>query len=384
MAKVAEKLLFPQGVGNSCPQAIVVNSMLGIAGDADTTIIPNRRRIIHAQGLYWAFYIKDGFSASIYYKTSPDGQSFGPEQSIPLTGTYSTSSGSVGVWLDSSSYLSLATSLDNLGSLWGLGYRRGHLETDGTITWSAAWQMLSDLTCGSGSPGFGCNHIGLATDLTGHPFITLVTTGAHYINVVKSSTNNGIWTMAAGYPIILNSGPPYHVAPTTSLAGYYNSSELFALWNVNTGQGEPVLRGRHFTVGWGGTEDICPDSGVGIATFCAASDAAGNLYVVWGMIGGGVYLRIRYSDGTWSAPTSLSANGDNPTAFYHTVKNIVYVVYSTAGVQVARHISGTITAEFPIASLGSPGMSSMVYPDSNMGVIHNSGGTGYLNIIMLP
>jgi len=75
-------------------------------------------------------------------------------------------------------------------------YRSGIANSDGTVTWTAAWTTVW-LIGGNVQDGY------MALDSEGYPYITQsfggsIPTSVPYVN--KSTTKNGVWTTASGYP----------------------------------------------------------------------------------------------------------------------------------------------------------------------------------------
>jgi hypothetical protein len=80
-----------------------------------------------------------------------------------------------------------------------MNYRSGIANSDGTVTWTAAWTQIWVIG-GNVQDGY------LALDSEGYPYITQsfggsIATSVPYVN--KSTTKNGVWTTAAGYPLAL-------------------------------------------------------------------------------------------------------------------------------------------------------------------------------------
>jgi len=101
----------------------------------DATSLPNQRKIIKAQGLYWLF-ISDGTQICYYY--SSDGVAWSAKQLIAGITPSITKGDQFSVWhkqIAGIDYVFLAYSLGT--SMQPLYFRRGALNPDGTITWEA-------------------------------------------------------------------------------------------------------------------------------------------------------------------------------------------------------------------------------------------------------
>jgi len=136
---------------------------------------PHQRKVLRAAGLFWAFYCN---GTHMLLKTSDDGLVWSDptvitEQSVPdyfdveFDGTYLH-------WV----------------SAFPHKYRRGLPNSDGTITWSADEQSVSDL-------GW---HVSLAVDSNGYAFVGYH--GALHPMITKNANNDGTWQTdtANGFP----------------------------------------------------------------------------------------------------------------------------------------------------------------------------------------
>ncbi|GAH07085.1 unnamed protein product, partial [marine sediment metagenome] len=82
-----------------------------------------------------------------------------------------------------------------------LRYRRGRIEPDGSITWSAAEQAADPPNA-----SFLHRYLQVTTDSEGCPVISYLhwSFGGFWPYVTKSTTNDGTWSTEAGYPLQLS------------------------------------------------------------------------------------------------------------------------------------------------------------------------------------
>lgn len=184
-----------------------------------------QRKGFYAAGRYWLIYCK-GASASptggFYYKSSSNGLTWSdPYLFIEAENTPNTSGNEadeLNVYFDGT-YLHgvyvwnrYDVEYDEGSEIW---YRRGVPNADGTITWTAAWAKAldNDNTTVKG-------YASIVTDTNGYPWIDYWQSesyvggdpgGSNYGTpngsldryVIKSSTKDGTFTIASGYPYLL-------------------------------------------------------------------------------------------------------------------------------------------------------------------------------------
>ena len=153
-----------------------------VSGDyrtADT----HQRAIVYSQGLWWVFYYDN--TNEIYYKTSSDGVTW----SSPTTiySSYGENIQGISVWLNDT-YLNIVMGYTTQYGGQYVKYRKGKLNSDGTITWSADWQYVASY--------YAYPYGSIAVDSNGYPWIVIkkYTGGDYRADVYKSSTKNGTWT----------------------------------------------------------------------------------------------------------------------------------------------------------------------------------------------
>ena len=148
-----------------------------------------QRKIIYDAGHWWYFY---AYGGNLVYRTSSDGGSWSSETQ---TGAQASDGWHFSVWHNSPN-ISLVTVLTSTQYLY---YRKGTLNSAGTITWSADLQTIA-----SGSEiSTTTNYPTIAEDSGGYPYVTYGTQTTN-LSMTKSDLKNGTWSTTSGYPIQLN------------------------------------------------------------------------------------------------------------------------------------------------------------------------------------
>jgi hypothetical protein len=166
------------------------SSLVGTVTSPYATQASFQRKAFYANGLFWVFY--DNYPTGYFvYRTSSDGVTwsdptnvrageYGPHMSIFFDGTY------------------VHYAYTTYGS--ALYYRRGTPNSDGTITWSAAEQVVDTNSNLASNP-----HI--SVDTNGYVWIGYRegNTGVRTPWVIKSGNNDGTWgTTPPGFPYQLS------------------------------------------------------------------------------------------------------------------------------------------------------------------------------------
>jgi len=167
---------------------------------------PQSKKTFYAAGRYWVFYAEGAISTTkdLVYKSSINGVNWGSktklEESIFQYGHFAA-------YFDGT-YIHLALLKEYSGG--SLNYRRGIPQSDGTILWSADFQLVKNF--GSGD---AARFISIAADINGYPFIAYTNYPGGYNDfiVTKSSTNDGTWSTDPAFPYTIDgsSSPFYSV-----------------------------------------------------------------------------------------------------------------------------------------------------------------------------
>jgi len=277
-----------------------------------------QRKCLYVNGRFWVFY-SDG--TSIVFRTSTDGSSWSDATTV-RAGT----SGHMFSICHDGSYLHYAYTASGAGA--HLYYRMGTLNANGTITWAAAEQ---DVTTGD---GIGTGDPSICVDSSGYPWMSYHNTygdgkGTNYY-IIKSSTKNGTWTTADGFPekwdsgwvweewfntvIPLASGKMYHIYldPGAVIKAY--------LWDGNS---------------WGNSENVS-SSNWKTGTYVSVVSDGDVIHLVF-TTDGDVIKYIKYTHGSgWSAEETVQSWEDCAVLALDTANDELYCFW--AGSPTADHI----------------------------------------------
>lgn len=157
-------------------------------GIRNGTWMATQRKIFHAQGRYWVFYAIQSTPENLTYKTSVDGELWSNRTFVRVIDS------SYGFYFDiwhNSTHIAYASNNYTSSNLY---YRIGELETDGSISWVTAEQYVGN---GGDDPSY--TRPVLTLDSDGYPWVVFRASSS-WVNVTKSSTNDGTWTTASSFP----------------------------------------------------------------------------------------------------------------------------------------------------------------------------------------
>ena len=166
-------------------------SVVGTPGTG--TLRVYERGEVFVNGLHWVFY---GDGTDTVYRTSADGSTWSGS-TVVAAGSTSSQVYDLSVFFDGT-YLHYVR-LDSVS--YDAFYRRGVLNSNGTITWSVAEQTVLTGTLQQAT---------ICVNTGGYPFITYYGTDTTPY-VIKSDTNDGTWSTQASFP--------YQLTATTGYAG---------------------------------------------------------------------------------------------------------------------------------------------------------------------
>ena len=173
---------------NSTRDSLVVDpSIVATTSNLFAVFYPYQRKSFYAGGLHWEFYT-DG--TNLCFRTSSDGISWSSATTVRAC----TDGRDFSIWFDGT-YVYYVYSATTSSIIY---FRRGTPNSDGTITWSATEQSITDESYNTMYPV-------VCVDSSGYPYIVYNLAPAasyNYVNVTRSSTNDGTWVTdtANGYP----------------------------------------------------------------------------------------------------------------------------------------------------------------------------------------
>jgi len=200
------------------------------------------RKLHYANGRFWAFY--SATDASFGFRSSVDGAAWSPYTAIKSPGNCGSHAFCFAVQGTKVHYA--YTDNSNGGDVF---YRRGTLNANGTITWDSA-----ELVAYAVPGGYQGLYPSIEVDSGGYPhigFLRLTNPSTHPYSVIvtKSSTNDGTWSTASGFPYTLWTGSTYYgwaipIALTNGkvywayLKNSYNAALSGRLWNGSAWEAE--------------------------------------------------------------------------------------------------------------------------------------------------
>lgn len=228
----------------------------------------NQRKSFYGNGSFWMFY-SDGVNMA--YRSSTDGASW----SAPTVVRAATTGYSFSIWFDGV-YMYYAYCDWALASL---RYRRGSPNVDGSITWSAAEQIVYTTWNTTYIPFVSVDSAGFVwigyTDLEPGPLT--------HPYVIKSGNNDGTWGVTpAPFPYLLNAATDrgtwgISVLPLTATRMYV----VYASFVSMTQGGYPIL-GRRWSGAAMGGEEQASISGINEPQYYSAvADVNENVYMAF-------------------------------------------------------------------------------------------------------
>lgn len=282
-----------------------------------------QRKSFYAKGLFWLFYF-DG--ENIVWRTSVDGVNFG-EKNIFVQDRDAESFSVV----HNENYVHITW--HTVSTLY---YRRGLLNSDGTITWDSKQVVYS--VAGMSMRSGLC----IALDSEGYPWIGFnrFDGTVNYPHITKSSTKDGTWTTESGFPYQLKAldRDNWGVLPVALTNGkmyilYGNATPVYGrLYDPISGMGSEVaittynVRGHGFSA-------VAEGDNIHLIYTCA-------IYRPWHL----EHRYIKYTNGVWGTELLLRNLGDYE--YYAELSrdpstNIVYFIFvEDTTVYLMRNVNG--------------------------------------------
>jgi hypothetical protein len=258
-------------------------SVVGTSTTYTATYFPYQRKSFYANGRFWVFYLN---GTNMVFRSSTDGTTWSSETVIrPASGI------DFDVFLQDT-YVHYAFMDVNTYKLY---YRRGTLNSDGTITWTNE-QYVSDAGTVAYPPAIG-------VDSNGYPWIGYVCQFGYdyYPYVIKSSRNDGIWQTASGFPYQLSTTSAYWraVSITPLTAG-----KMLAIY---TSDGVTIKARRWDGSAWGA--EVATTSAIHMSEYYSAVAQGDNVHLVFLKSSGYdiLYVKYTYSTNSFGTETTLQA-----------------------------------------------------------------------------
>jgi len=283
-----------------------------------------RTNSYYASGLFWNWYMN---GTNLTYSCSVDGINFVNQTAVRPCNTADCYGADFSVYYNGT-YVSYAYS-DRSTIATPIYYRRGIPNSNCSITWSTAEQ-----TAVSAISNVYLRYPHVAVDDQGRPWIAylyVTTTPYTYVYVTKSSTNNGTWATASGFPYepttSSNNGWIISVIPLTGgkvLIAWCSDSPTLLYLQSYSGSAWNSVVSSSSTCANGGVYDLVAEGDNAHAVFTTSTP---NIR----------YLNYTYSTNSVSSETVLISGGiTTSTAPFLTYNGTgtLYMFYSTISNQV--------------------------------------------------
>lgn len=280
-----------------------MTSTIDTSSNYYSTYVTMQRKGFHANGRFWEFYSN---GTSIKCKTSTDGITWD-------TNSWTHDNGTEGmdfsVAFDGTYFHYVFGYYETAGPL---QYRRGLPNADGSFTWSQDEQIIV-VSCSNGARAPT-----IAIDSSGRPIICYLD-GLDY-KVSMSSTSDGTWSSASGFPKILltNVSAALNVVTLTN-------NKWYVVYCLDYGQ----IKGKLWDGNALGNEEVVSTSDVGtsfgFSGMCADGDDVHLVFCqnsTWGII----YVKRTYGVG-WSSETSVVDSHTSERGPALTIKLADHVLY---------------------------------------------------------
>jgi len=347
-------------------------STVGTSTSIHATWYPYQRKSFYANERFWVFY---SYGNDMVFSSSTDGSTWSSRTIVRALAE--TAGRAFSVWFNNTYVFYAARNnrdvynpkTDKTTTYYEIYFRRGTPNSDGTITWSSEATAVSSISY--------ISFPSLSVDSGGFPWIgyyLYAVTNQPY--VTKSSTNDGTWTTASGFPYRLSlTSAEWCVIPVPLTAtkmfviyGTGNSTVKAQSWNGSVWSGEIVTAsaleyvyasavaeeddvhltflkvtdydilyvkynyntnsfGSETTLQAGATSDSAP---------VISRDDSNNLYVFWAGYPTANHIYYRKYNGTWQdrvdwidESADVLTDNDLLTCFYQSYSNKIGLTYMT-------------------------------------------------------
>jgi len=366
-----------------------------------------QHKTLEAAGLRWVFY-SDG--NNIVYRTSSDGVNWS-SSSVVRAGGY-------GYYFDvvyDGAYLHYAYGSSSVSSIY---YRRGTPLENGSITWSATGQALTETGL----------YPSIAVDTCGYPWIgyRYSSAGSYWAYVTKSSDNDGTWTTASGFPyqlstvassdstwksciVQLTENKMYAAYARNAFAGYgklwdgdswggeenvmsdmeycmsysvvAQGDDVFVVFNHDTQANGIRFNKRTYGVGWGTENTIQANTLADTSPALTVDSSTGNLYCFWydSPTENRIYYK-KYTASTTTWDTDPTEFYNETDGFYGTLGYLFSTYYkvqnSRVGIVWTSKTSSPYNVKYDNLSIGAPpafpGKPILLSPENNLSTSDNT------------
>ena len=264
---------------------------------------PFQRKLFEMAGRLWAFYATAA-NPSLVYRTSTDGGATWGSAILWRTYDIPRSGASFGMFFDGT-YLHYCFSGSTPGV--DLYYRSGIPKTDGTITWRKAEQLAYAIPA-----NWNAMYMNIIVDTDGYPWIGFCNkkddwpaTGTNAI-ITKSSTNDGTWSTALGFPYTVVSDTTVKLVSPIGVA--LTDGKTF--WRYIHDSATIPLYGRLWNNSSWEDEEIATTYNTSSLIHSAVSDGD-DIHLAYLEVGSNtIYYRKRTYGVGWGAEYQIAASTD--------------------------------------------------------------------------
>ncbi len=273
------------------------------SGNGWATNYSFQRKIFLAAGLIWVFYSDGGVTTGLKFRTSGNGVNWSAATQLVVGSTETNFGHRISLWSDGI-YIHYAYCPAADGG--DVFYRRGLLNSDGTVTWSAVQQTVVNIPAGK-----NVYYPTIFVEPGGYPWIGYMLFDGGFNTLpsdaicVKCANNDGTWATAAGFPYVLYNNNPtsYSVPVGVPLTG----GKVFWVYNKEVAGGH--YYGNLWTgAAWNGEEE-CSTNALASSNFnlVTEGDDVHFCFLIPGAPYDILYRKRTYGVG-WGAETTIVAN----------------------------------------------------------------------------
>jgi hypothetical protein len=293
-----------------------MTSQVGTSTSVSAKAYSHMRKCFFAVTRFWDWY-SDG--TDLGYKTSLDGSSWSSFVSVRSCG----SGGLFSVWFDGT-YVHYVYHSANYGD--PVYYRRGTVNSDGSITWSAVEQ-----TAMSGIGGVKYYYVCISVDTSGYAWIGLNRRDTQYPMVTKNANNDGTWSTDSGFPYVLKTTADYWSVIPVPLTG----AKVYVVYGEQT----HLIYGKLYNAGWGSEEQASTSTVPNLAYVSVVNDQDDVQLVFLNTGLSIIHIKRTYTTSVWSSEQTVQASVTSSSAPVLSISSATGNLYCYwAGSPTANHI----------------------------------------------
>ncbi len=278
------------------------DTSISIAGTSTPAQTPSKTGIrlssqhgaFYDAGRYWLFYYD--IDGNLSFKSSTDGESWSSATTVDDLPLYGATFDAV---FDGTYVHYVRNTYYSPPNYYGIAYRRGIPQDDGSISWSAVEQIVLDNT-------EVANDMQLAVDSDGCVWIGYggVTASYGYPTVIKSSTNDETWATASGFPHTFFETIDWFVIPVPQTSG-----KVYCIV-YRTGTSEEKILGYQWDgSSWGYREEATNSSlsnysGDGYFGMLSAVAIEDDIHLAFTATSGGL-KHVKRTSGSWGSESTI-------------------------------------------------------------------------------